>query len=144
MSLDTYLPTGKGSYISGSLRESDGRLDSFYYFIPDNKAHVKVGFLVIGSGDYQHSGYMDVVVFNPDLNRIEFTEAGSGEYEISRRYRFNRIVELRSNDKTQKYVVFEQPKLGRFRFLMLNDHEEEMEQEIIAHKDGQPWADALM
>jgi len=111
MSLDTYLPEGEGRYIVGSVA---GSAHSFYYFIPKSPAHVKIGFLVTGTGEYIDAEYEDVVIFNPDS---EFDTLESGQYHIVKKGRYSHVVELSSSDKTRRYHVYAQPKLGRFRLL---------------------------
>jgi len=110
MSLDTYLPEGEGKYFVGST--SDTR--SFYYFIPKAHGHVKIGFMVMDSGEYIDSSYEDVIIYNPDS---EFNTLESGEYHISRKGRYSHTVELNSHDGTKRFDVYAQPRLGRFRLL---------------------------
>lgn len=111
MSLDTYLPEGEGRYIVGSVA---GSAHSFYYFIPKSRGHVKIGFLVTGTGEYIDAEYEDVVIFNPDT---EFNTLESGQYHIAKKGRYFHTVELSSNDRIRRYNVYAQPKLGRFRLL---------------------------
>jgi hypothetical protein len=111
MSLDTYLPEGEGKYIVGSLA---GGVRSFYYFIPNSPGHVKIGFLVTGTGEYINAVYEDVIIYNPDA---EFDTLESGQYHIVKKGRYSHTVELNSNDRTRRYDVYAQPRLGRFRLL---------------------------
>lgn len=110
MSLDTYLPVGEGKYIVGSTTDTR----SFYYFIPKEHAHVKIGFLITNTGEYVDSWYEDVIVYTPD---DEFSTVESGEYHISRKGRYSHTVELNSHEKTKRFNVYAQPRLGRFRLL---------------------------
>ncbi len=110
MSLDTYLPEGDGKYIVGSTRDTR----SFYYFIPRSPGHVKIGFLVTDTGEYIDTEYKDVIIFNPES---EFRTVESGEYHISRKGRYTHTVELSSREGTQRFDVYAQPRLGRFRLL---------------------------
>ncbi|HTX43336.1 MAG TPA: hypothetical protein VMC61_01310 [Methanocella sp.] len=111
MSLDTYLPEGEGKYIVGNAAGGAG---SFYYFIPKSPGHVKIGFLVMGTGEYINAEYTDVVIYNPDA---EFDTLESGQYHIEKKSRYSRTVELSTNDRTRRYHVYAQPRLGRFRLL---------------------------
>lgn len=111
MTLDTYLPAGRGRYIVGS---APGSNNSFYYFMPEDRDHVRVGFLITGKGRYAGSEYLDVIVFNPE-SRYETIE--KGEYTITRQGRSYRLVRLSTEHMLRTYMVFEQPKLGRFRFI---------------------------
>ncbi|WP_230742877.1 hypothetical protein [Methanooceanicella nereidis] len=116
MSLDTYLPAGKGKYLIGSLPNGNGSLKRFYYFMPDDRTHVRIGFLIVGSGDYYTSDYLDVIVFQPEDS---YEEVEYGSYTVVKPERYHRIVELCNEDCTKRYKVFEQPKLGRFRFMLV-------------------------
>ncbi len=111
MSLDTYLPEGEGQYIVGSVA-GDGR--SFYYFMPCSPGHVKIGFLVMGTGEYIDSEYKDVIIYNPEA---KFDTLESGHYQVAQKTRHSRTVELSSDDGTRRYKVYAQPRLGRFRLL---------------------------
>lgn len=110
MTLDTYLPEGDGKYFVGST--SDTR--SFYYFIPRRPGHVKLGFLITDTGEYIDSEYKDVILYNPGS---EFSTVESGEYHIARNGRYAHTVELSSRERTQRFNVYAQPRLGRFRLL---------------------------
>jgi hypothetical protein len=110
MSLDTYLPEGDGKYIVGSAHDTR----SFYYFIPKRRGQVKIGFLVTNTGEYIDSEYKDVIIYNPET---EFHTVESGEYHISRKGRYTHTVELSCSDRTQRFNVYAQPRLGRFRLL---------------------------
>ena len=110
MSLDTYLPEGEGKYIVGSTTDTR----CFYYFIPKAHGHVKIGFLVTSSGEYIDSWYEDVIVYSPET---EFSTIESGDYHISRNGRYAHKVELNSSDRTKRFNVYAQPRLGRFRLL---------------------------
>ncbi len=110
MSLDTYLPEGDGKYIVGST--SDTR--SFYYFMPKAHGHVKIAFLVTDTGEYIDSEYKDVIVYNPE-ERFDTVE--SGDYHIAKNGRYSHKVELNSPEKTRRFDVYAQPRLGRFRLL---------------------------
>ncbi len=111
MSLDTYLPEGEGRYIVGS-EAAGGR--SFYYFIPKSPGHVKIGFLVMSTGEYINGDYEDVVIYNPDGG---FDTLESGRYNIKKNGRYRHTVELSSSERTRRYQVYAQPRLGRFRLL---------------------------
>jgi hypothetical protein len=111
MSLDTYLPEGEGRYIVGSIA---GDTRNFYYFIPKSPGHVKIGFLVMSTGEYINAGYEDVIIFNPE---DEFDTLESGQYHIAKKGRYSHTVELISGDGTRRYRVYAQPRLGRFRLL---------------------------
>ncbi len=111
MSLDTYLPEGEGRYIVGSLA---GGARSFYYFIPKSPGHVKIGFLVTSTGEYVNSEYEDVVIYNPEA---EYDTLESGQYHVAKKGRYSRTVELNSSERTRRYQVYAQPRLGRFRLL---------------------------
>ena len=110
MSLDTYLPEGEGKYFVGSTADTR----SFYYFIPKAHGHVKIGFLVTNSGEYIDTSYEDVIVYSPET---EFSTLESGDYHISRKDRDAHTVELNSSDRTKRFNVYAQPRLGRFRML---------------------------
>lgn len=111
MSLDTYLPEGRGRYIIGS---APGDTRNFYYFIPKSPDHVKVALMITGSGDYVDSIYTDVILYSPET---EFKMVETGEYEIIKAGRSKHSVELTSDHETKKFQVFAQPRLGRFRLL---------------------------
>jgi hypothetical protein len=110
MSLDTYLPEGEGKYIVGSTSDTS----SFYYFMPKRPGHVKIGFLVTSTGEYIDSEYKDVVIYYPES---EFNTVESGDYHIAKKGRYSHTVEMSSNDKTKRFNVYAQPRLGRFRLL---------------------------
>jgi hypothetical protein len=110
MTLDTYLPVGEGTYIVGATRDTR----SFYYFMPKSPGHVKIGFMVMGTGEYSDAEYKDVIIFSPDS---EFETVESGEYNIKKKGRYSHTVEMNSNDTTKRYHVYAQPRLGRFRLL---------------------------
>ena len=110
MSLDTYLPEGEGRYIVGLVNDAH----SFYYFMPKSRGQLKIGLLVTSTGEYINAAYEDVVIFNPDT---EFDTLESGQYHIEKKGRNSRTVELSSNDRTRRYDVYAQPRLGRFRLL---------------------------
>lgn len=116
MSLDTYLPAGRGRYIVASV---PGGERDFYYFIPEDTGHVKVGFLITRRGDYVESEYFDVVVSNMP---VDFPTVEDGTYLIRSPGRGFREIELTSRDGQKRYMVFEQPRLGRFRFLSEKGH----------------------
>ncbi len=111
MSLDTYLPEGEGSYIVGSLA---GGARSFYYFMPRSPGQVKIGFLIMGTGEYVNADYEDVIIYNPEA---KFDTVESGQYHVVKKGRYSRTVELSSDDRTRRYDVYAQPRLGRFRLL---------------------------
>ncbi|HTY92217.1 MAG TPA: hypothetical protein VMC84_13660 [Methanocella sp.] len=110
MTLDTYLPEGDGKYIMGSARDT-GR---FFYFMPKSPDHVKIGFLITASGKYIDSEYKDVIIYNPES---QYDTEESGEYHIARKGRYSHTVELNSHERTQRFNVYAQPRLGRFRLL---------------------------
>lgn len=109
MSLGMYLPEGEGKYILGTRGAH-----RFYYFIPKGQRHLKIGFLIISTGEYIDAEYKDVVIFNPDS---EFDTLESGQYRLSKNGRSLHTVEFNSADKTTRYHVYAQPRLGRFRLL---------------------------
>ena len=111
MSLGTYLPEGEGQYILG-MRGAH----SFFYFIPEGHRHLKIGFLITGSGEYIDAEYKDVVIFSPDS---EFVTLECGQYRLSRNGRSLHTVELSSSDNVTRYQVYAQPRLGRFRLIKL-------------------------
>ncbi len=111
MSLDTYLPVGRGRYLIGSEPLSPG---SLYYFMPERRDHLRVGFEVIRQDSYGDAGYSDVIVHTPGTTPEKIEE---GEYSIIAPGRGIRIVELRSGDMIKKYLALGQPGLGRFRFI---------------------------
>jgi hypothetical protein len=111
MSLDTYLPVGRGRYLIGSEPLSPG---SLYYFMPERRDHLRVGFEVVRQGSYGEADYSDVVVHMPGTTPVKIEE---GEYSICTSGRGMRIVELRSGDMVKKYLALGQPGLGRFRFI---------------------------
>lgn len=111
MSLDTYLPVGRGRYLIGSEPESPG---SLYYFMPERRDHLRVGFEIVREGSYGETDYSDVVVHTPDRTPEKIEE---GEYFIHKSGRGMRVVELRSGEMIKKYLALGQPGLGRFRFI---------------------------
>jgi hypothetical protein len=115
MSLDTYLPVGRGRYLIGSEPQSPG---SLYYFMPESRDHLTVGFEVVRQDRYGTAGYSDVIVHTPDDTPPPTEE---GEYSIHAPVRGCRIVELRSVAGVKKILAFGQPGLGRFRFLAADE-----------------------
>jgi hypothetical protein len=115
MSLDTYLPVGRGRYLIGSEPESPG---SLYYFMPERRDHLRVGFEIVREGSYGETGYSDVIVHTPGTTPEKIEE---GEYSIHKSGRGMRVVELRSGDMIKKYLALGQPGLGRFRFIDTTD-----------------------
>ncbi len=111
MSLDTYLPEGRGRYIIGS---APGDTRNFYYFIPKSPDHVKIALQVTGSGDYVDSIYTDLILFSPESG---FKTVETGEYEVIKAGRSCHSVELVSDNEKKSFSVFEQPRLGRFRMI---------------------------
>jgi hypothetical protein len=111
MSLDTYLPVGRGRYLIGSEPQSTG---SLFYFMPERRDHVRVGFEVVRQGCYGETNYSDVIVHTPRTTPAQVEE---GEYVIHARGRGIRVVEMRSGDAVKKYLALGQPGLGRFRFI---------------------------
>lgn len=111
MSLDTYLPVGRGRYLIDREPLAPG---SLYYFIPERRDHLRVGFEVVRQDRYGESGYSDVVVRMPGATPEKVEE---GEYLIHAPRRGIRVVELRSGDAVKKYLALGQPGLGRFRFI---------------------------
>ena len=111
MSLDTYLPEGRGRYIIGSQA---GDTRHFYYFIPKSPDQVKIAFQITGSGDYVESVYTDLIIASPGS---EFKTVETGEYEIVKSGRYCHSMELISDTEKKKFSVFEQPRLGRFRLI---------------------------
>ncbi len=111
MSLDTYLPVGRGRYLIGSEPQSTG---SLFYFMPERRDHVRVGFEIVRQGNYGETNYSDVVVCVPRATPEQFEE---GEYAIHAHGRGIRVVELRSGGAVKKYLALGQPGLGRFRFI---------------------------
>ena len=111
MSLDTYLPVGRGRYLIGSEPQSPG---SLYYFMPERRDHLRVGFEVVRQDSYGDAGYSDVIVHTPGTTPEKLEE---GEYSVSASGRGMRVVELRSGDVIKKYLALGQPGLGRFRFI---------------------------
>ena len=111
MSLDTYLPVGRGRYLIGSEPQSPG---SLYYFMPERRDHLRVGFEVVRQDSYGEAGYEDVIVHTPGSTPATIEE---GEYLVWAPGRGIRVVELRSGDMIKKYLALEQPGLGRFRFI---------------------------
>lgn len=111
MSLDTYLPVGRGRYLIGSEPESPG---SLYYFMPERRDHLRVGFEVVREGSYGETDYSDVIVHTPGTTPEKIEE---GEYSIRKSGRGMRVVELRSGELIKKYLALGQPGLGRFRFI---------------------------
>jgi hypothetical protein len=117
MSLDTYLPAGRGRYLIESEPQSPG---SLYYFMPERRDHLTVGFEVVRRDRYGTAGYTDVVVHTPDRTPSSVEE---GEYSVLAPVRGCRIVELRSVTGVRKIIAFGQPGLGRFRFMAAEDVE---------------------
>lgn len=117
MSLDTYLPVGRGRYLIGSEPHSPG---SLYYFMPESRDHITVGFEVVRQDRYGTAGYKDVVVNTPGDTPAPVEE---GEYSVAAPGRDCRIVELRSIYGVKKILAYGQPGLGRFRFLAADDTE---------------------
>lgn len=117
MSLDTYLPVGRGRYLIGSEPHSPG---SLYYFMPESRDHITVGFEVVRQDRYGTAGYKDVVVNTPGDTPAPVEE---GEYSVAAPGRGCRIVELRSAYGVKKILAYGQPGLGRFRFLAAEDTE---------------------
>jgi hypothetical protein len=111
MSLDTYLPVGRGRYRIGNEPQSPGGL---YYFMPDSRDHVRVGFEVVRRGSYGESGYSDVVVHTPEAEPDSVEE---GEYFIDAPDRRYRVIEFRSRTAVRRFLALGQPGLGRFRFI---------------------------
>ncbi len=115
MSLDTYLPVGRGRYLIGSEPQSPG---SLYYFMPESRDHITVGFEIVRQDRYGTAGYSDVIVHTPDDTPSSKEE---GEYSIHAPVRGCRIVELRSVSGVKKILAFGQPGLGRFRFMAADE-----------------------
>ncbi|OPY26363.1 MAG: hypothetical protein A4E28_02563 [Methanocella sp. PtaU1.Bin125] len=115
MSLDTYLPVGRGRYLIRSEPHTPG---SLYYFMPDSRDHVRVGFEVVRQDHYGTAGYSDVVVNTPGDKPVPVEE---GEYSVAAPGRDFRVLELRSESGVKKILAFGQPGLGRFRFLVADD-----------------------
>ena len=111
MSLDTYLPVGRGRYLIGSEPQSPGNL---YYFMPEHRDHLRVGFEVVREGRYGEAGYSDVIVHTPEMTLDSVEE---GEYCVHAPARGCRMVELRSGGTVKRYLALGQPGLGRFRFI---------------------------
>jgi hypothetical protein len=111
MSLDTYLPEGRGRYIIGS---APGDTRNFYYFIPKSPDHARIALQITGSGDYVDSIYTDVILYSPE-SEIKTVEAG--EYSVIKEGRSCHSVELVSEHEKKRFSVFEQPRLGRFRLI---------------------------
>ncbi len=111
MSLDTYLPVGRGRYLIGPEPQAPG---SLYYFMPERHDHLTVGFEIVRQDRYGTAGYTDVIVHTPDGMPAHAEE---GEYSVTAPDRGLRVVELRSIAGVKKIFALGQPGLGRFRFL---------------------------
>jgi hypothetical protein len=111
LDVDTYLPVGRGRYLIGSEPQSPG---SVYYFVPECRDHLRVGFAVVRQDSYGEAGYSDVIVHTPGTMPVKIEE---GEYKIHSPGRGIRVVELRSGEEVKRYLALGQPGLGRFRFI---------------------------
>ena len=112
MSLDTYLPVGRGRYLIGSEPESPGSLILFY---AGRRNHLRVGC------DHRPRGQLrgDRTIRTSSCTRPGQTpeKIEEGEYSIQKSGRGMRVVELRSGEMIKKYLALGQPGLGRFRFI---------------------------
>ena len=115
MSLDTYLPVGRGRYLIGSEPESPG---SFYYFMPERRDHLRVGFEIVRQDSYGGTDYADVIVHTPGTTPEKVEE---GEYSVHESGRGVRVVVLHSGEMIKKYLALGQPGLGRFRFIAADE-----------------------
>ena len=111
MSLDTYLPVGRGRYRIGTEPRSSADL---YYFVPERRDHLKVGFEIVRKGSHGEPDYSDVMVCTPEQD-LELAE--EGEYSIQAPDRRYRLIEFRSGAIVKKYLALMQPGLGRFRLI---------------------------
>jgi hypothetical protein len=111
MSLDTYLPVGRGRYRIGKEPRSSADL---YYFVPERRDHLRVGFEIVRRGSHGEPGYSDVMVCTPE-HEPDSTE--EGEYSIQAPDRRYRVIEFRSGARIKRFLALRQPGLGRFRFI---------------------------